>query len=80
VPIVIAPEEPASKPSSAEGAWIRYEPRLVNLLSGVISRSQASRVIQRVLVSMDISDPVPDDMLENITREVLEKYRIAAGG
>lgn len=73
VPIVITPEEPASKPSPAEGAWIRYEPRLVNLLSGVISRSQASRIIQRVLDSMDISDPVPDDMLENITREVLEK-------
>jgi hypothetical protein len=72
-PIVTAVEEPVFKKPPADGAWVRYEPRLVNLLSGVISRSQASRIIQRVLVSMELSDPVPDDMLENITREVLEK-------
>lgn len=67
-PVAIATVEPP-----VNEAWKRYEPRLINLLSGVVSRSQASRMIERVLASMEISGPVPDDMLAKFTRELLEK-------
>lgn len=70
-PIAVA-AVPAVEASADEG-WKHYEPRLINLLAGVVSRAQASRIIQRILVSLDISGPVPDDMLARITSEILGK-------
>ena len=67
------PEVVAAVEASENEAWKRYEPRLLNLLSGVVSRSQASKMIQRILASMDLSGSVPDNMLAEFTREVLEK-------
>lgn len=70
-PIAAAEEEVPEAP--ANQAWKLYEPRLLNLLSGVVARSQASRMIERILASLDISEAVPDDMLTEITDEVLNK-------
>ncbi len=67
-PIVVAAVE-----APENEAWKRYEPRLLNLLTGVVSRSQASKMIQRILASMEISGAVPDDMLAEFTSEVLDK-------
>ena len=71
----VAPEEvAAATPETPEnGAWSRYEPRLLNLLTGVVSRSQASRMIERILASMEITSPVPDGRLAELTSEVLKK-------
>jgi hypothetical protein len=56
-----------------EEIWKLYEPRLLGLLSSVVSRSQASRIIQRILVTMELTDNIPNQMLPEITREVLGK-------
>lgn len=70
IPVAVVTPEP---PPPDENLWKRYEPRLVNLLTGVVPRPQASRMIQRILESMELSGAVPDDMLKEITGKVIQK-------
>lgn len=67
------PEIPATEAMSDGETWQRFEPQLINLLASVVSRSQTKRIIQRVLDSLEISGPVPDASLEEVTRHILDK-------
>ena len=71
-----AQAQPVTAASPAEKvavAWDRCEPVLVNLLAKVVSRAQASKMIQRSIESLGISGSPPDDQIEKVARAVLDR-------
>lgn len=71
---VLPPEEDeAANDEGAGDLWKAYEPKLIGLLAKIISRGQATRIVQRVVGSLDLSEPIDGNILDQITREVLEK-------
>lgn len=74
-PMAVMPigDEPAVDSEQAVEIWAVYEPKLIGLLAKIISRGQASLMVQRVIDSLEISSPIDVHAAEEITRRVLEK-------